>query len=372
MVAVGSLPDCGIRLHHLELQDVRLFVEAALEVPMGGTTVLAGPNGSGKTTFLEAVAFLASQRSFRTSVREAMVRSGAERAILRGELEHEKRPLLVESELLAKGAARTLVNHRMVRRRGALAEAVPVTVFSPHDLGLVQGPPVRRRELLDTALRLLDNRAAAQLDAMDRVLRQRAALLRQAGSKLSGEVASTLDVWDGRLVVSGQAVSDARRQLLADVQPAVEAAYERLVGVAAADGGVTMRYVPGWEGELADALCASRHDDIRRAASTVGPHRDEVALVIGGRDARVCASQGEQRSLALALRLGLHHLATQRRGGAPLLLLDDVFSELDPDRSRALARLLPVGQALLTTATPLPEGIEVSAVVDVRTLGRRA
>jgi DNA replication and repair protein RecF len=372
MVAVTSLPDAGIRLQRLELHDVRLFVEAALEVPLDGTTVLTGPNGSGKTTFLEAVAFLGSQRSFRTTVREAMVRNGTERAILRAELEHEQRPLLIESELLAKGAARTLVNHRMARRRGELADAVPVTAFSPDDLGLVQGPPVRRRELLDTALRLLDHRAAAHLDAMDRVLRQRAALLRQAGARLSGEVASTLDVWDARLIASGQAVSDARRELLADVQPAVEASYEQLVGVSAGRAGVSMSYVPGWEGQLADALGASRQDDVRRGASTVGPHRDEVALEIGGRDARARASQGEQRSLALALRLGLHHLVTERRGGAPLLLLDDVFSELDPDRSRALARLLPVGQALLTTASPLPEGIEVSTVVDVRTVGRRA
>ncbi len=372
MVTVTSVPDAGMRLHHLELRDVRLFVEAVLDVPAGGTTVLSGPNGSGKTTLLEAVAFLGSQRSFRTTVREAMVRNGTERAILRAELEHEQRPLRVECELLAGGAARTLVNHRAARRRGELAEAVPVTAFSPDDLGLVQGPPLRRRELLDAALRLLDHRAAAHLDAMDRVLRQRGALLRQAGARLSGEVASTLDVWDGRLVASGQAVSGARRELLADVQPAVEAAYEQLVGPGAAGAGVTMTYVPGWEGELADALAASRPDDVRRAVSTVGPHRDELALGIGGRDARVRASQGEQRCLALALRLGLHHLVTERRGDAPLLLLDDVFSELDPDRSRALARLLPPGQALLTTAAPLPEGIEVDTVVDVRTVGRRA
>lgn len=372
MAAARSVPDTGTRLHHLELYDVRLFVEAALDVPEAGTTVLTGPNGSGKTTFLEAVAFLGSQRSFRTAVREVMVRNGAERAILRAELERELRPLRVESELLSNGSARTLVNRRTVQGRGELADAVPVTVFSPEDLALVQGPPARRREMLDAALRLVDHRAAADLDAMDRVLRQRGALLRQAGGRLSGELASTLDVWDGRLGASGQAVSDARRALLADVQPAVDEAYGHLAGAGAADAAVKMTYAPGWQGELADALAASRRDDVRRAMSTVGPHRDEVVLCIGGREARVRASQGEQRSLALALRLGLHQLVTERRGGAPLLLLDDVFSELDPDRSRGLARLLPSGQALVTTAAPLPEGIEVDAVVDVRTVGRQA
>jgi DNA replication and repair protein RecF len=372
MTAAPSLPGAGTRLHHLELHDFRLFSDAALDVPAAGTIVLSGPNGSGKTTLLEAVAFFGSHRSFRTTVREAMVRSGAERAILRGELERELRPLRVESELRANGSARTLVNGRTAQGRGELAEVVPATVFSPEDLGLVQGPPARRRELLDAALRLVDHRAAADLDVMDRVLRQRAALLRQAGASLSAEIASTLDVWDGRLTACGQAVSDARRSLVADVEPAVEAAYRHLAEEGGADGGVKMTYVPGWQGELASALGASRQDDVRRAVSTVGPHRDEIVLSIGGHEARVRASQGEQRSLALALRLGLHQLVTERRGDPPLLLLDDVFSELDPDRSRALVGLLPAGQALLTTATPLPAGIEVDTIVDVRTVGRRA
>jgi DNA replication and repair protein RecF len=372
MRAAPSLPDAGTFLCHLELHDFRLFVEAHLDLHVDAATVLTGPNGSGKTTFLEAVAFLGLQRSFRTSAREAMVRSSEERAIVRAELQREVRPLLVESELRVNGSARTLVNHRKVQGRAELADAVPVTVFSPDDLGLVQGPPARRRELLDAALRLVDRRAASDLDAMERVLRQRAALLRQAGGRLSGDTASTLDVWDERLVSSGKAVSDARRALLTEVGPAVEAAYEGLAGVGATGQLVTMSYVPGWRGELAGALAASRKDDVRRATSTVGPHRDEVVLSIEGREARVRASQGEQRSLALALRLGLHRFVAERRGGAPLLLLDDVFSELDPYRSRALARHLPPGQALLTTATTLPEGIEVATVVDVRTVGRRA
>ncbi len=372
MRAAPSLPDSTARLRHLELHDLRLFLEARLDISGEATTVLTGPNGSGKTTILEAVAYLGSQRSFRTTARDAMVRIGAERAIVRAELEREARPLVVESELTSSGSARTLINHRVVQARGELAQAVPVTVFSPADLEVVQGPPARRRELVDAALRLVDRRAAADLDELDRVLRQRAALLRQAGGRLDEDVAVTLDVWDERMVASGNAVSEARLTLLEDAAPFVDEAYKNLAGSAPNRESVTMSYVAGWEGELADALVASRRDDVRRAASTVGPHRDEVVLLVEGREARVRASQGEQRSLALALRLGLHRLATARCAGAPLLLLDDVFSELDRGRSLALVRHLPWGQALLTTAAELPPGVEIEAVVDVGKIGRRA
>ncbi len=368
------LADTSAHLLRLELRDVRRFSEACLEVDPESTTVLTGPNGSGKTTFLEAVAYLGSQRSFRTASRGVIVRSGAERGIVRAELRRERRPLLVESELRADGSALTLVNRRAVHARAQLADAVPVTVFSPDDLGLVQGPPARRREMLDAALRLVDARGAADLDTMERVLRQRAALLRQAGGRLAPEIASTLDVWDERLDAIGTVVSESRRALVEEVAGLVEDAYASLAGVSASvsasRSSVTVTYVPGWEGSLGQALAASRRDDVRRGISTVGPQRDEIALRIQARDARTQASQGEQRSLALALRLALHELVSERRGGRPLLLLDDVFSELDPDRSRALVRRLPVGQALLTTASRLPDGVETGAIVDVRTLGR--
>jgi DNA replication and repair protein RecF len=358
----------------LELRDVRRFVEAHLEIDAESTTVLVGPNGSGKTTFLEATAFLGSLRSFRTGNRGVMVRSGAARGIVRAELRQGSSPLLVESEVRADGGARSLVNRRPAHTRAELADAVPVTVFSPDDLGLVQGPPARRRDLIDGALRLVDRRAAADLDMMERVLRQRAALLRQAGGRLSPDVASTLDVWDERLSAVGAAASEARRALVEGIAPLVHDAYGGLAGTGPEAQRVTMRYQPGWEGDLRQALATSRRDDVRRATSTVGPQRDELVLRIDARDARTQASQGEQRSLAFALRLSLHRLVIERRGSRPLLLLDDVFSELDADRSRALVQELPPGQALLTTAGRLPEGVEarvqVGAVLDVRKLGR--
>lgn len=345
---------------------MRSFAHTEAELPGTGTTVLVGPNGSGKTTVLEAVAYLGTERSFRTSARDAMVRTGAERAIIRAALRREERALTIEAELSASGGARTLVNRQRVRGRASLAQAAPATVFSPEDLGVVQGPPARRRALLDDLLRLLDARLGARLDELDRVLRQRAALLRQAAGRLDDAARTTLDVWDDRLARTGEQVAAAREDLVLALSPHAEEAYGRLSHT---NGALVCTYRRSWDADLAAALGAARADDVRRGVSTVGPHHDDLEVHLGGRSTRTRASQGEQRSVALALRLATHALATERTGSPPLLLLDDVFSELDPARRRALVAQLPAGQALLTTAADLPEGIEVAAVVDVRELG---
>jgi len=359
----------------LTLEDFRIFERCRFEPDPEGTTVITGPNGTGKTTVLEAVAYLGTQRSFRGSQREAMVRTGRDTAVIRAELTRAGLPLLVEAEVAAQGRSRAQVNRQAVRTRRDLAEAVPVTVFSPEDLGVVQGSPGRRRDLLDDALRILDPKAAAVLDEVDRVLRQRGALLRQAGGRLGPEIASTLDVWDERLAGSGTELAEARAELVGALGPPVAGAYAALArpapGAAARPGPSTeaaIAYRPTWEGPLADALARCRADDVRRGATTLGPHRDDLVLTLGGRDARVQASQGEQRCFALALRLGVHRLVTERLGVPPILLLDDVFSELDPVRSHALVTEIPAGQALLTTAVPLPAGVEVAGVLDARDL----
>ncbi len=349
------------------MRDFRAFPEALVRPAGEGTTVLTGPNGSGKTTVLEAVAFLGSQRSFRGAPREAMVRTGCERGYVRGELDDAGRRVTVETELTrGPGESRAQVN-RQRARRADLAAAVPVTVFSPDDLAVIQAGPAGRRALLDDALAALDRHVAAAIEDTDRALRQRGALLRQSGGRATPEVEATLDVWDDRLAAAATTLVEARKTLLDDLAPLSERAYGSLAGD---DGAarVELRYEQSWEGPLRAALTARRADDLRRGASTVGPHRDDVSVALAGRDARSQASQGEQRCLALGLRLGVHQLLTRRLGRPPLLLLDDVFSELDPARSRALVRLLPRGQSLLSTATPLPEGIEVAKVIDVTEL----
>ena len=186
-------------LRQIELIDFRIFGTAVFAPETEGTTVITGPNGTGKTSVLEALVYLGTQRSFRGAPREAMVRTGAARAIVRAELQGEGSPTLVEAELVLEGRSRTQVNRKVAHARRDLARATPCTIFSPEDLAIVSGGPKIRRDLLDDALGLLDTEGARAADEVERILRQRAALLRQAGGRVSADVASTLDVWDERL-----------------------------------------------------------------------------------------------------------------------------------------------------------------------------
>lgn len=353
----------------LWLTDFRCFETTVFEPDPVGLTVLRGENGAGKTSLLEAVGWLATQRSFRGAPREALVRTGRSRAILRAEAVHDTRSVLVEAELPATGAARVQVNRHVVRRRAELAQAVRVSVFSPDDLALVQEGPALRRDYLDEALVDRHPRYEAVQSDVERILRQRAAVLRQASGADQSGVASTLDVWDARLAAAGEELAAARTELSGELDPLVAEAYGRLAGVDDAEPDpaevVTLAYRRSWEGPLADALAAARRDDLRRQVTTVGPHRDDLDVSIAGRPARTHASQGEQRCVALALRLAAHHLATAEHGEPPILLLDDVFSELDNHRSAALVAQLPPGQVLLTTAVDPPPAVTPDRVVEV-------
>ena len=189
---------------------------------------------------------------------------------------------------------------------------------------------------------------------LERVLRQRNTLLRQLGGRLTAEAAPTLDVWDAKLVEAGEALAAAREELVATLEPMLARAYADVAG----DNLVAWaHYEAPWRKKgLAAALALARADELRRGVSLVGPQRDDLVLELEGRPARTHASQGEQRALALAMRLAAHQVVTAAVGEPPVLLLDDVFSELDPVRSEALVAHLPPGQALLTTAEALPPG----------------
>jgi DNA replication and repair protein RecF len=345
------------------LTDFRSYREADVAFD-AGLTAIVGDNGQGKTNLLEAIGYLASLGSFRGAPTDALIRSGAERAVVRAEAEREGRELLLEAEILANGRNRTQLNRQPLRRSRDLLGALRVTVFSPDDLALVKGGPGERRALLDETLVSLHPRHDQARSDLDRVLRQRGALLKQAGGRLTAEIELTLDVFDAKLTQAGEAMARARRDLVAAMAPRLTDAYRR---VAHEEAEVTAVYDPPWmEGGLAAALAAARKDDIRRGVSTVGPHRDELEVTLAGLPARTHASQGEQRSLALALRLATHQAVMDETGTPPVLLLDDVFSELDPDRSAALLRTLPPGQAILTTASGLPPGASPGLVVHVR------
>jgi len=350
----------------LWLTDFRCFEAVEFEPDPSGLTVLQGENGAGKTSLLEAVGWLATQRSFRGAPRDAMVRRGCDRAVVRAETDNGGRSVLVEAELPTRGPARAQVNRQVVRRRTDLAQAVRISVFSPDDLAIVQEGPALRRVYLDDALAGRHPRYEALQTEVERILRQRVAVLRQSGGRTDPEVNSTLDVWDDRLARAGQDLASARAELAAELAPLVTDAYAALAGAVGTPSSVVrLEYRPSWDGTLGDALVAARREDLRRQVTSVGPHRDDLEITIDDRPARTHASQGEQRSVALALRLATHHLARAEHDEPPVLLLDDVFSELDHRRAAALVEQLPPGQVLLTTAVHPPSVVTADRVVEV-------
>jgi DNA replication and repair protein RecF len=373
-----------LRVRTLWLTDFRSYASARLDLGPG-LTALVGANGEGKTNLLEALAWLATLGSFRGAPTEALVRRGAPFAVVRALAEREGRELLIEAQIQPNGRNRVLVNRQPLRRARDLLGSLRVSVFTPDDLAIVKDGPGERRRFLDDALVSLHPRNDALRSQVDKVLRQRNALLKQTGGRLDESTAFTLDVWDAKLADAGAALAAARLDLLDRMRPVLSATYDAL---ARRPAEVDARHESAWAGAaaragsrgepgrtpadataaavdvegrradlsraLAGVLAGARHDDVRRGVSTVGPHRDEVALSIAGAPARTQASQGEQRTLALALRLAVHHVVTAAAESPPVLLLDDVFSELDPDRSAALLGNLPEGQTLLTTASSLP------------------
>ena len=347
----------------LELVDFRNYANVSFEFHPG-TTAVVGLNGQGKTNLAEALAYLATLDSFRGAPVDALIRVGSDTAIVRATVIHsDGRQVLVELEINRHGRNRVQVNGNKLGRARELLGVMRVIVFSPDDLQLVKGAPNDRRRFMDDTLVSMALKYDALRLELDRIVKQRNTLLKQANGRLTADTESTLDVWDAKLASAGDQFGKARSELAMQLRPTVSEAYEQL---AHRSNAIELRYEPPWrEQGLAVALLAARNADVRRGVSTVGPHRDDVDLFIGGLPARTHASQGEQRTLALALRLAAHRLVTQIAGSSPLLVLDDVLSELDPQRCAALLHHLPPGQVVLTTAGVLPEAAHPDAVIRI-------
>jgi DNA replication and repair protein RecF len=361
-----------VYLRHLQVTDFRSWEHVDLPLDQG-PTVLVGPNGRGKTNLLEAVGYVATLGSHRVSTDAPLVRHGRDRALVRAAVVNEGRELTVELEIAPGRANRARVNRGAVGRPRDVLGILRTVLFSPEDLSLVRGDPSERRRFLDELLVQRAPRFAGVRSDYDRVLRQRNALLKTVGRGRRGRgddpyVESTLQVWDDQLAEAGAELLAARLNLVADLAPFVASAYAEVapdsrpalisyrssLGDALPEGsGVPdgPRVTPDRMAEvLRGALARSRDAELERGVSLVGPHRDDLDLVLGQAPAKGYASHGESWSFALALRLASYQLLRDESGGEPVLLLDDVFAELDSRRRARLADVAAKAEQVLVTA----------------------
>jgi len=300
---------------------------------------------------LEAVAYIAIQQSFRQSPRESLVRNGADRAFVRSTIIDDQRETLVEIEIDPTKRDVVQRNRQRIYRSQQLAEILRVTVFTPDDLVLVKGGPAERRQYLDDLLIASSPKLRTVIQKMEKIFRQRNVLLRQSNGRLSQDIANTLDVWDAQLCDVGERVVLARKDLLEELHPRAAEAFRNLTRLPMS---LSLEYQHSYQGSLREALEQAREIDLRRGLSTVGPQRDDFSIRADSLDSRTRLSQGRQRAITLALRLAAHDVVARASGTSPVLLLDDVFSELDEPTAEALFAELPVGQTLLTTAGVIP------------------
>jgi len=349
-----------VHLRRLAVADFRSWERAELDLEPG-VSVLVGPNGVGKTNLAEAVGYVATLGSHCVAGDAPLVRRGAERAVVRATVVHQGRELTVELEIAPGRANRARVNRAPVARPRDVLGILRTVLFAPEDLALVRGDPAERRRFLDDLLVARRPRFAAVRADYDRVLKQRSALLKTARAR-SGDSAQsgdlrTLDVWDGHLARHGAALLAARLDLVDGLAaPAVEAFAE----VAPSSPSMSLVYRSSLEGALPDAaealepllldaLLRVRRQEVERGVCLVGPHRDDLELRLGDGPAKGYASHGESWALALALRLASYRLLCAD-GVEPVLILDDVFAELDDRRRRALAGVAARAEQVLVTA----------------------
>jgi DNA replication and repair protein RecF len=359
---------------HLQLSDFRSYesVDLALE---SGVTTFVGANGQGKTNLVEAIEYLSTMSSHRVASEVPLVRSGAARAVVRARVQaglDDPRQLTLELEINPGRANRAKLNRAPLRSAREIIGVVRTVVFSPVDIAIVKGDPSERRRFIDDLIVARWPRLAGVRADYERVLRQRNTLLKSLGGRHRdgqplGDAAATLDVWDTHLAQAGGELLEARLTTLADLAPHVSKAYADIAPTnndAAAEyrASVDLDFphhaedgpVPGaLRSRLSAALAAGmtqrRAEEIQRGVSLVGPHRDDIALSLGMLPARGYASHGESWSFALALRLGSFHLL-RADGVEPVLVLDDVFAELDSIRRERLASGVRMAEQVLVTA----------------------
>ncbi|MGZ5366312.1 DNA replication/repair protein RecF [Aeromicrobium sp.] len=349
-----------MHVSHLSLHNFRSYGEVEVDLAPG-SSVFVGANGQGKTNLVEAIDYVATLTSHRVASDTPLVRADSDRAVIRASVVRGDRTALIEVEITPGKANRARINRSPLPRTRDIVGVLRTVLFSPEDLALIKGDPADRRRFLDTLLVLQTPRLGGVKSDYDRILRQRNTLLKSAGRRRDAEL-PTLDIWDENLARVGGELMAARIALLAALAPYLASAYIQVAANAAADRQVaTAVYRPSFEVEeravdaesLESALLAElsrrRRDELDRGVSLVGPHRDDVTLTLGELPAKGYASHGESWSFALALKLSSFELL-RADGDDPVLILDDVFAELDLGRREHLAALVGSAEQVLVTA----------------------
>lgn len=359
---MASLPDQSLHDHpvlvrHVSLVDVRNYASAEVGFEPG-INALVGPNGQGKTNLVEAVGYLSTLSSHRVAADAPLVRQGAESAVIRADVVKDDRHMLVEVEIVPGRANRARVNRSPVAKVRDILGIVRTVVFAPEDLALVKGDPSERRRFLDDLLVQRQPRLAGTRADYDRVLKQRNALLKSSGTARRSnldEVVRTLEAWDDQLARLGAEIVAARRDLTALLAPLAAQAYQALVP---GSDTIALKYRSVVddveESDVATALLSEmerrRKEELDRGITLVGPHRDDLLMTLGATAIKGYASHGESWSAALALRLAAYDLLSGE-STAPVLILDDVFAELDSRRRAHLAeRVMDAPQVFITAA----------------------
>ncbi|CAN5491749.1 DNA replication/repair protein RecF [soil metagenome] len=350
-------------VRHLGLRDFRSWESVDLELEPG-RTVFLGPNGYGKTNLIEALWYSSTLNSHRVATDAPLLRAGAGKAVVSTIVVNEGRELAVDLEIAAGRANKARLNRSPVRSAREVLGVLHAVLFAPEDLALVRGDPGERRRYLDDLATIRRPRIAGVRSDYDKVVKQRTALLKSASGyryRSDRSALDTLDVWDGHLAAHGAQLIAARLQLVAALAPEVEKAYQVLAPssrpaainyrssveqINEAGAGEEIEFL---EAALLDALSRRRDAELERGVCLVGPHRDDLELMLGEQPAKGFASHGESWSMALALRLAAYELL-RTEGSDPVLLLDDVFAELDNARRRALAGVAASAEQVLVTA----------------------
>ncbi|WP_349865449.1 DNA replication/repair protein RecF [Leifsonia sp. WHRI 6310E] len=365
-----------MRVTHLSLTDFRNYRTA--EVPFAaGANLFVGRNGQGKTNLVESLGYLSTLGSHRVSSDQAMIRKGADAAIVRSRIQHEGRELLVEVQLNRSSPNRAQVNRGAIKPR-ELPRYFSSVLFAPEDLALVRGEPGIRRRFLDQLLIQRNPRYAAVIADYERVLKQRNTLLKSArASRVKADQLGTLDIWDDRLVALGSELIDARLDLVARLSDPLVSAYRSVAGDDHHPRLLPQLTIRGAHVEDDDdddaepvtdssgfdtatvfrqGLADVRPKELERGLTLVGPHRDDVLFELNGLPAKGYASHGESWSFALALKLASAELLRHESStGDPVLILDDVFAELDQARRRMLATAVAGYEQVLITAAVLDD-----------------